>query len=364
MADELVIICPELAPGSGGVGDYTLRVAEQWPQIAPRFLVARKAEASNRLRIEQLDDEAGAVRNLPPDAKVLLQYSAYGFHRLGCPRALLRALADWKRGGRGRLVIMLHEIWTFWPLFNKNYPVQWMHRRQLGRLLAAADAAFTSTSSQAKHLRTLCSGCDVQVLPVGSNIRVVAQTETLKQEGVAVLFGLQGSRIVALQKMQNELRKLAKLGRLTKLITIGGGTTEDGARRERELATTLPLRDGAEMRGALAEDQISDVLAASAFGISAQDELSVTKSGTFMAYAVHRLNILSPHAGTHQAVPLCWATHPDELARGLSHDELQTRARSLRDWQERTCSWSAIADRFAHALQLNVNESASAVSSP
>ena len=30
MSNEVVIICPELATGSGGLADYTRRVVEQW----------------------------------------------------------------------------------------------------------------------------------------------------------------------------------------------------------------------------------------------------------------------------------------------------------------------------------------------
>ena len=358
MSGDLVIITPEFAPGSGGVGDYTQRVVEQWPAIAPRFLVSCDARGADASRVQQLDRDARAIRELPPDAKVLLQYSAYGFDRFGCPRALLRALADWRRGSRGRLVIMFHEIWTFWPLFNKNYPVQWLHRRAIAQVLAAADAVFTSTASQAAHLHDLCSDCDVQVLPVGSNIRATAARDQVKAAGVAVLFGLQGSRIAALQRMHTDLTRLAELGSITKLVSVGGGSTPDGAARERELAAKLPLRDGAEMRGALPEDLISAVLSGSAFGISAQDELSVTKSGSFMAYAAHGLNILSRHAGSDRDEPFRWATHPDELARGLSADQLQSRSEALRLWQERTCSWPRIAKRFAETLQLPVSQHA------
>lgn len=48
-----------------------------------------------------------------------------------------------------------HEIWTFWPLLNKNYLVQELHRRKIAKLLTEANVIFTSTASQAEHLRTL-----------------------------------------------------------------------------------------------------------------------------------------------------------------------------------------------------------------
>jgi hypothetical protein len=84
----------------------------------------------------------------------------------------------------------------------------------------------------------------------------------------------------------------------------------------------------------------------------------VTKSGTIMAYAAHGLNILSPFAGGEQPEPLCWATHPAELAAGIADDVLATRADTLRAWQERTCSWPQIAREFAQALRLELTSTA------
>jgi hypothetical protein len=80
----------------------------------------------------------------------------------------------------------------------------------------------------------------------------------------------------------------------------------------------------------LPEQEVSALLSQARFGVSAQDELSVTKSGTFMAYAAHGMNILSPFANAANTEPLCWTTDPAELARGIPDDELRERAESLR----------------------------------
>ena len=81
----------------------------------------------------------------PGGGKILLQYSAYGFDRLGYPRDLIRALLEWKEHAGGRLVVMFHEIWTFWPLLNKNFFLQWLHRRAIRRLLESRRSAARST---------------------------------------------------------------------------------------------------------------------------------------------------------------------------------------------------------------------------
>ena len=334
MTEEIIILCPEIAPGAGGVADYTLRVVEQWRDRWPvRFLVPETVKRDGRALRKKLPAHGG---------RVLLQYSAYGFDRLGYPRWLLRELAAWKKSSGGLLVVMFHEIWTFWPVLNKNYLVQQLHRRDIAKLLAAADAVFTSTDSQAEHLRALVPR-EIEVLPVGSNIRVTEGTDA-RRPGQAVVFGLEGSRIRTLRQMQADLRSLAAANKITRIISVGGANTERGEEEERELLTALPLSDGFAQRGALPELAVSQLLLESSFGISTQDELSLTKSGTVMAYAAHGLNILSPEIG--------WLTQPAELVRGIATDELQKRANDLHAWQEQTASWPRIAERFATALQM------------
>ena len=354
MREEVVIICPELSAGRGGVADYTLRVVEQWEGILPvRFIVPRSIKREPPPSATEVERSTRALRRKLPASggRVLLQYSAYGFDRFGYPRWLLRGLRDWKRKSGGRLVIMFHEIWTFWPMWNKNYFVQQLHRCDLRMLIAKADAVFTSTASQAAHLHALCPASAVEILPVGSNIRPLVAREGAREEGMAVLFGLQDSRLHALRKMQADLESLASRRVIRKLVSVGGGGTAEDDRAERELLGKLQLAEGYEHRGVSAEEEISALLFSARFGISVQDELSVTKSGTFMAFAAHGLNILSRFASLSQQPPLCWATSPSELRQGIPEEELRVRGGKLRAWQERTCSWPHIAARFADALQ-------------
>ncbi|MDQ6861079.1 MAG: hypothetical protein M3032_07985, partial [Verrucomicrobiota bacterium] len=72
MSAKVVIVSPELAPGSGGLADYTLRLVEEWRDRLPVHVVVPGRDP------------------LPTGtARVLLQYSGYGFSRFGYPRALL-----------------------------------------------------------------------------------------------------------------------------------------------------------------------------------------------------------------------------------------------------------------------------------
>jgi len=347
MNDEVVIVTPELPPAVRGVADYTQRLIEAWPDKENlQLLVPRNA-------MEEL---------LPGVGRVLVQYSAYGFDHHGYPRKLIRALIDWKTKTGGRLVVMFHEIWTFWPVTNKNFFVQFLHRRAIKSLLRSADKVFTSTESQAEHLRALSSPNPIRVLPVGSNIRrnedvdlVRHGTDSLwraRMPGCAVIFGLQRARLRGLRKMRSSLSSLAAAGYITKIISIGAGSDSNLDNEERSLLKALQLKEGFEQLGPRPEREISELLFAASFGIFAHDELSLTKSGTFMAYAAHELNVLADFADKSKPAPICWLVAPRELQQEDLNSEWKSRAESLRAWQKENSSWELIARTFADALDL------------
>jgi glycosyltransferase involved in cell wall biosynthesis len=351
---ETVIICPELT--SGGVGDYTRRLLENLPRIAGLRLIVPKIGSRPVSSFEQysVEETAGNIRDLhdrlPVQGTVLVQYSAYGFDRHGYPHWLIKALLKWKRESQRTLAIMFHEIWAFWPVWNKNYLLQQLHRRDLRRLLRVTDAVFTSTSSQATHLTALSPQCPIQFLPVGSNIRRVKTANGERQAGLAVLFGLQHSRVRTLRTMLPGLKSLGGVGKIGKIVTAGAGQSREGEDEEAALLTELDLSEGFDQRGPLPEEKISELLSACEYALSAQDELSITKSSAFMAYAAHGLNIISQYADASKPEPLSLLISPDELRKGITPTELECRRERLRQWQERTAAWPSIANQIARVL--------------
>lgn len=357
MTGETVIICPELA--AGGVGDYTQRLLENLPPIEGLRLIIpkignRPARRFEQYPVEETDGTAQDLRGRLPTrgGRVLVQYSAYGFDRFGYPRWLIKALLDWKKESQGILAIMFHEIWTFWPIWNKNYILQQFHRRDLRRLLRGTDAVFTSTSSQAAHLTALSPRCSIQLLPVGSNIRRVQTTSGEREAGLTVLFGLQGSRLRALREMHSDLKSLGAAGKIRKIVTAGSGRSREGDDEELALLMKLELSQGFDQRGPLPEEKISELLSAGEFAISAQDELSITKSGTFMAAVTHGLNIISRYADASKPEPLSLLVSPNELMKGIPRAELESRGEKLRQWQERIAAWPHIGREIARALEV------------
>jgi len=350
---ETVVICPELT--SGGVGDYTRRLLENLPRIAGLRLIvpkigSRPVSSFEQYSVEETDRSIRDLRGrLPVHGSVLLQYSAYGFDRHGYPHWLIKALLEWKKESQRTLAIMFHEIWAFWPVWNKNYLLQQLHRRDLRRLVQVADAVFTSTSSQASYLTALSPRSPIQFVPVGSNIRRV-ETNDAREAGFAVLFGLQRSRIRTLQMMLPALKSLGGFGKIRRIITAGGGQSREGDDEEAALLTELDLTEGFDQRGPLPEEKISELLSGCEYALSAQDEPSITKSSAFMAYAAHGLNIISPYADPSKSEPLSLLISPDELTKGVSATELECRGETLRQWQDRTAAWPHIASQVARVL--------------
>ena len=359
MTDEIVIVSPELS--SGGIGDYTRRLLEHLPPIPALRLIVPKTRnhptpSLGRYPVEEVGARADALRNKLParGGKVLVQYSGYGFHQFGYPRWLINALLDWKKESQGFLAIMFHEIWTFWPGWNKNYLIQQLHRREIGKLVRGSDKVLTSTSRQAEDLTALSPRSEIRVVPVGSNIHRASNADGARQSGVAVLFGLQFSRIRALRKMEAELKSLSDTNKIKQIVAIGAGGSPQGDREERARLVTLGLSEGFDRRGPVPENVISELLSTAAFALWAQGELSVTKSGTFMAFAAHSLNIISCYAVAAKPEPLSLLISPSELLKGITKAELQSRAARLREWQERTSAWPHIASEIARALEIEI----------
>jgi hypothetical protein len=336
MSDAVVIVTPEAPPQIGGVADYVARLICEWPAIDIEILTSIPGQAA---------------RVLPTGGKVLVQYSAYGFDPAGYPQSLLSELLNWKQVGGGQLVVMFHEIWTVLPVWHPQFLRQRRHRAAIARLSAAADAVFTTTPSQADLLQRV-AGRAVRVLPAGPTITPLASDVIASKPGTAVLFGLQRARLRALRSMIAALKPAARTGRLARLTTIGSGNTTAGDEQERTLLQSMQMRDGYDIHGEQPSDEISRMLAAAEFALSDQDALSILKSSTFMSYAAHRLNIISPAANPAAPEPLCYLTSPAELAHGITADVLETRRNRLQEWQQATSSWSAIARAFADALSL------------
>jgi hypothetical protein len=339
-----------------------MRLFEAWDDPNRfRFCVARGQAESEAARPDLRMKTFGSTRasllgalRASSDSHVLLEYVPHGFDRRGCPHWLSAAFSEWRkiRRGPGKVVVMFHELWTRLPWWRPAGLRQVLHRWSIRRLIGAADHVFTNTSGYAQWIRRLTPDREVQVAPIGSTVVPVSlHTSVSREAGLFVLFGRQGTRVHALRTLGPSLARLHSKGRLQKLVTAGGGSEFDAQERDALQQSGLP-ESAVDLRGYLPAGELSGLLHRAEFGISDQTWESVTKSTTFMAYASHGLNIVSPFAGVEARQPFTWLTSADELASSSSDMEglLPERSQRLSRWYRETADWPMIAQQMKNAF--------------
>lgn len=358
----IVTILPQLPPTVCGVGDYTTRLLTEWNEPERfHFLLLNGVDETRALnpelavtRIEAQKASLLAALRSHRDADVLLQYIPYGLDSRGCPLWVIDAVEEWhknKPSGR-RLVVMFHELWALLPWWRRQFWTQRQHKAGIKRLLEVTDTVFTNTEGYAQWIRDLMPGKEVLVAPVGTNIVPSADDEPVqREEGSWVLFGRQGTRIYALRQLGPELKALYEQGRLKKLTTMGGGNAALQAAEDEAVRACLPA-DAVNACGFVDEVEASRMLSRAELGVSCQTWSSVTKSTTFMAYAAHGLNILSPFAGSEPRAPFNWLTSAKELRENRPELPvlLDERSAQLREWHRQHASWPEIMAKFRGAF--------------
>lgn len=359
---DILMILPQLPPAVCGVGDYTTRLLNEWGEPDRfRFVLLRGLQETLQLQpklravtVTPSSGELLKVLRSNQDCDVWVQYIPFGLQRKGCPLWVIDALCKWRSevGEASKLVVMFHELWSIQPWWKPQGLIQWLHKQGVSKLLKITDGVFTNTEGYAEWIKKLDADKEVTVVPVGSNFEPVADRQIEREKGLYVLFGRQGTRIHALREFGAELKKLHDLGRLKKLVMLGGGGGSEMLRTEEQILNGLLPSDAFEISGFKKAATLSDYLSRAEFAVSCQTWSSVTKSTTFMAYAAYGTNIVSPFAGKDSRVPFNWLTSVDEIADGGEEIEkaaLQRSAR-LKAWYEANASWPMIAEKFRKVL--------------
>jgi hypothetical protein len=131
-------------------------------------------------------------------------------------------------------------------------------------------------------------------------------------------------------------------------FTIAGGGGEFDSLEQQALGESGLPEQVVTRSGYLPADQLSRLLHRAEFGISDQTWDSVNKSTTFMAYASHGLNILSPFAGGDSRPPFDMLTSAPELEMqpSTSDDTLKERSQRLVTWYRETADWPMIVQKM------------------
>jgi hypothetical protein len=347
-----------MPPAVCGLGDYSrLLLSTLKLDPPPRILVANGAAETNAMNPEwpvvQLKRSAGdVIRRLEEygATRVVLGYVGYGFQSRGCPLWLLAGLRKWKqRNPGGRLVLTLMELW-FTPAFWKpDFLLQRLHRRSLRRLAMAADKVFVSTEGYAGMMRDCIPPERLRIVPVGSNIVAHVPPDSVpRHPGRWILFGRQGSRIVALKRLGPWLAKFHGSGRVRLLQIAGARESEEANQEEDQLVRRALPANAFQILDLVPSAELSRLLLEAEMALCGQVPGAYGKSSIFMAYASHGLNILAPDTRRTEEPPSCWVTHPAELETAAADftQVLAERSAHLRAWFEETASWERIASIY------------------
>jgi hypothetical protein len=358
----VTFIVTQLPPAVCGLGDYSTHLlANLHLEQPPRILVANGAAATNAMRPELnvvlLErNSAALLRRLEETGagRVVLEYVGYGYQSRCCPLWLLNGLRKWReRNPGGKLVLMLMELWFTPAWWKPDFLLQRLHRCALRRMAMGADKVFVSSEGYARMMRDCIPRERLRIVPVGSNIVPVMPPGSVpRQPGKWILFGRQGSRIVALRGLLPWIKKLHAAGHVRLLQVAGARETPAFNRTEDELIRSA-LPDGAfEILGRVPEAELSGLLLEAGMALCGQDAGAYTKSTIFMAYASHGVNILATGMRGMKEEPLCWVTHPAELEEAGADFArvLAERSARLSAWFDATASWERIASIYREEL--------------
>ena len=353
----LVIVTPQLAPRSCGLGAYAWELDRHWPDqnSVNRFLVLRDAALSREhLGVSKIDAFPASAQGLADTLEgaqtddVLLHYAGRAYHRFGFPRWMPKAFARWRGGSsRRRLHVIFHELPADLPLLSKQGILQRLSFPVARDLAEQASTVITNSEHHASVLRRWRLRSAVHWFPVPSNIPPpeIAPVEQ-KRPGRFVIFGLPYTRLLACRLFREFFAEWRREGRMTQLHLIGPRDQKFSPEATQILAQTLSTADVVD-RGELSAAEVSRELLSAEFCLSSSDEKTWSKSGTFMAYAAHGCAVITPVAAAIE--PLCYATGARDLI-AAPRALLREKSEQLRRWYFAHADWSHAAHRIAELI--------------
>lgn len=353
---SLVVVAPRLPPQACGVGTYAWELSRHWPDPRPtqRFLVGADALASQRA----LQD--AAITEFQPDARhfldaletqgdadVLLHYAGRGYHRFGFPFWMAKAFARWKQKGKAaRLHIIFHELPADLPLLSRQGVLQRLSFVVARKLTTLADTLITNSEHHAALLGQWAGATPVHWFPVPSNIPRHNTGAASKERGAFAIFGLPYTRLQTVRVFAQWLQAWRGSGRLRKLHLIGPPDEKFSPQTDEILARIFE-ETHVVRHGELSAVEVSQQLAATEFCLSAQNNLTWSKSGTFMAYAAHGCAVVTDQR--YEAAPLEFAVPAASLEQATDA-EIHERASKLREWYVGNATWEITAQRIADVI--------------
>ena len=357
-ANPLVVISTRLAPGECGIGAHSLLLRKHWPQADKPvdFIVMQGANgaeivATHDRVVEFAGDRERLARQLERagGADVVLHYAGRAYQRFGFPHWMPGVLKRWKQKFAGaRLMVLFHEV----PGGDLSITSRYFWLGQLNlwvvrQLAAIADVVVTNTEEHAQQLRKVSRRSDVHLLPIGSNIEVAADVSNTRVATDFVIFGLPFGRLQVIRMFDAHVRQWHAASKLNRIHVIGPAGDNFSAEAD-ELMRAWPPSLSIVRHGMLPSPDVSRLLQRARFALTNVTQATWSKSGAFMACAVHRCAVVineTPPASP----PLSFAVGAEEV-ESISEDGIERKTAALAEWAAENADWRVIAARMAALL--------------
>lgn len=307
---NILFICGSAEPGKDGVGDYTRRLCGELLRIgheinilslydykAISFTVEHQkveevevivhripVSTSNNLRSQW---SQGIINEFQPDW-ISLQFVPYSFNPKGLPYWLPSFLNKLK--GNHKWHIMFHELWLG---IDKESSIKHKCIGQLQQILIqhiyrTIQPYSVHTQNKLYQFFLQSKGIKSEVLPICGNIALTA----VKKESVEfvqfVLFGTIHHGAPFGDFIDDLMKTSKNFNKPVKFVFIGN----NGDELNKYTAILEKYSIYYEVLGIQSENEISQVLINSDFGISTTPYFQTEKSGVYAAYREHQVNTI------------------------------------------------------------------------
>lgn len=329
-------ILPHVPSSACGVADYAWSLAKRLredEQVESKFIGVQKAEgreghATVAFPAEVLPSPSSAalrevIKRLREDAACLiLHFSPYGYQKRGVALWLAQAWKQLSRDQRiPRRIVMFHEVAASSSPLQSAFWLRPLQHRVARSLLLSSDFVLTNCELNRREILSSARSAkaDVPVLPVFSNFGEPSELCPFSvRERQIVIFTSNLSSQHGIKAIWSELENAAVRAGAQRIVMIGKSVL---------IPSEFPIP--VYQTGFLSTEQVSQMLAESAFGFAFVGPQLFAKSGIFAAFAAHGVIPLVPvpdatlwdglHAGEHYVRPVKMSdlSSPEVIQRSL-----------------------------------------------
>lgn len=310
---KILFLCGSLEPGKDGVGDYTRRLSGELIRKGNEVSIISLCDkhVNNYIDEDQfVENTLVQVSRIPENATldskltfvkkniktkcpefISIQFVPYSYNLKGLPFWLPNFLNKLK--GSHKWHIMFHELWIG---MNKNSDFKskcfgFLQKKIVSKTLKILQTSHINTQTNLYQQKISKLGYVADLLPLFSNVLNVSENEVgtiVKKSGEEVVFVLFagihfGAPVKSfIKELKNEVQESFRF--------IFVGSCGDSIN---EWISVLEIEEiSYEVKGFCSNQEVSEILSESSYGVTTTPYLLVQKSGSVAALLEHHLPVI------------------------------------------------------------------------